>query len=250
MNDLIIGVHSIKACFENRSRIERTLYATGDALKEFSKKDLENVTVEKYHPSKFQVMAKKKVEDRGFRYQRIPSGCLLETTRFEFETFDKLYSEIRDKKIKKIIALDRVTDIHNAGAILRTASFYGVDALIIGAKMEKGFSPSLYRVASGSIEYLNIYQTNHLSRVISKLSELGVQTVGLSEHAENTLDESKVSAAHCLVLGTEETGLSNAVKRKVDKWVSLESQGHIKSLNVSVAAAVSMEKVFSINANS
>ena len=89
-----------------------------------------------------------------------------------------------------------------------------------------------------------------MSRIVSKLSELGVETVGLSEHAENTLGEHDEPAAHCLVLGTEETGLSNAVKRKVDRWVKLESQGHIKSLNVSVAAAVSMEKVFSFNANS
>ncbi|MAF76588.1 MAG: hypothetical protein CME60_00400, partial [Halobacteriovoraceae bacterium] len=46
----------------------------------------------------------------------------------------------------------------------------------------------------------------------------------------------------CLVMGAEDTGLSNATRRVLEKFVSLTPQGQIKSLNVSVAAALSMEK--------
>jgi 23S rRNA (guanosine2251-2'-O)-methyltransferase len=50
----------------------------------------------------------------------------------------------------------------------------------------------------------------------------------------------------CLLLGAEETGLSHAVARLVQKNLSLTSQGSIKSLNVSSAAAIAMEKCFGI----
>jgi 23S rRNA (guanosine2251-2'-O)-methyltransferase len=48
----------------------------------------------------------------------------------------------------------------------------------------------------------------------------------------------------CLVLGKEETGISNAVLRLIDHKLSLTPKGDIKSLNVSVAASIAMEKSF------
>ena len=63
---------------------------------------------------------------------------------------------------------------------------------------------------------------------------------------EMIICENKSKNKICLLLGAEETGLSHAVARLVQKNLSLTSQGSIKSLNVSSAAAIAMEKCFGI----
>ena len=49
----------------------------------------------------------------------------------------------------------------------------------------------------------------------------------------------------CLVLGSEEKGLSNATLRLLDRKVKFVAQGKIHSLNVSIASAIAMEHFFS-----
>jgi 23S rRNA (guanosine2251-2'-O)-methyltransferase len=80
------------------------------------------------------------------------------------------------------------------------------------------------------------------------MNDAGILTVGLSEHSTENLtqDELRQQKRICLLLGAEETGLSNAVARLVQKNMSLPSQGEIKSLNVASAGAIAMEKCFGL----
>jgi 23S rRNA (guanosine2251-2'-O)-methyltransferase len=89
---------------------------------------------------------------------------------------------------------------------------------------------------------------NSLSRAVGQLNDAGYLTVGLSEHSSENLTQTELRASKriCLLLGAEETGLSNAVSRLVQKNLSLPSQGQIKSLNVASAAAIAMEKCFGL----
>ena len=87
-----------------------------------------------------------------------------------------------------------------------------------------------------------------MPKFIRTLCDRGVSCIGLTEHADIRLgDVSKEDLENprvCLVFGSEDRGLSNAVLRVLPKKISLESRGMIKSLNVSVATAISMEKIF------
>ena len=86
-----------------------------------------------------------------------------------------------------------------------------------------------------------------LTKTISKLKEMGVLCLGLSEHATGELEDSLSHATDkglAIVLGREDVGISNAVLRLIDHHISLNSSGEIKSLNVSIAAAICMEKCF------
>ena len=90
-------------------------------------------------------------------------------------------------------------------------------------------------------------EISKLSRAISKLNELECLTIALSEHASDDLDQAidkNSGKAIVLVLGKEDTGISHAVMRVCQHKLSLESQGEIKSLNVSIASALAMQKCF------
>jgi 23S rRNA (guanosine2251-2'-O)-methyltransferase len=108
-----------------------------------------------------------------------------------------------------------------------------------------GMGPNFSRIASGATEHVQIVKCSSLPKILTKLIELNVEVIGLSEHATDTNLNIKDAKATCLVLGAEDEGMSNAVSRVVEKTIALKPLGRIKSLNVSVAAAVAMEKIFS-----
>jgi 23S rRNA (guanosine2251-2'-O)-methyltransferase len=141
-----------------------------------------------------------------------------------------------------------VTDVHNAAAIVRTASFYGVDYVVVPDKKSFGLTPSFFRIASGAAEYVPLVGVSKLTKTLTKLKDLGVNIIALSEHAKGDLNAENIresESSTCIVLGREDVGISNAVLRIIDNHISLDTMGDTQSLNVSIAAAVTMEKCFS-----
>lgn len=242
--EIIIGIHSIKAALENQSRTNLELILTEDAKKELIIPEGLNTTLVSSH--KLQEVAKKHFKDHDFEYNRVPSGAFLISEIQPERDMLELY-EIAAEGGRKILCLDQISDVHNGGAILRTASFYGIDAIVLPARKSFRYSPGYFRIASGAHEYLKIFHTQNLSKTLRKLKDNQSTVIGLSEHADEKFNPKEYlneNQSLVLVLGKEETGISNAVMRMIDHKLSLESQGSIKSLNVSVASAISLEKCF------
>lgn len=246
--ELIIGIHSIKAALSNPRRTNRQIFLTEEADTELLKMIPSTVEKNVYSSHKLQEIAKTYFKKLDLEYQRIPGGAFLISEELPEIDMNDFYEFVAEGS-KKILCLDQISDVHNGGAILRTAAFYGVDAVILPSKKSFRYTPGYFRIASGAHEYLKLVQVQNLSKTLRKLKDLQTTVIGLSEHAEVTLDVNNIkmnSNNIALVLGKEETGISNAVLRIVDHKLSLTSQGSIKSLNVSVASAVSLEKCFGI----
>jgi 23S rRNA (guanosine2251-2'-O)-methyltransferase len=223
------------------------LVATDEGLQELQKKHKiipknYNVKTDILSSHALQEQAKKLFAHLDLEFTRVPSGIYLQTSPLQTYTIQ----EFLKRPQARLIALDQITDVHNGAAILRTASFYGMDGVIVPSGKSFGLTPSFYRIASGAVESVPLIRVTSLSKVVGQLNESGYLTVGLSEHSSENLvpTDLRIEKKICLLLGAEETGLSNAVARLVQKNLSLQSQGEIKSLNVSNAAAIAMEKSF------
>jgi len=245
--DIVFGLHSIAEVIKNPSRGAIELFATEDSKKDLEKMHFkgrlpENVQVTLFTNHKLQEQVKLILKEQGYKEQRAPSNLFLLAEALENPDLGEFYRIVESKPNIRILALDQVTDIHNVAAILRSAAFYNLDFLLMGKKGSAGMPPGFYRIASGASEYVPIVNCSSLSRVISKLQEMDVKCIGFAEEASSSPDVG--SSKTCLVLGSEDTGLSHVVRRVLKDTVSLSSQGQIKSLNVSVAAAVAMEKFF------
>ncbi len=137
------------------------------------------------------------------------------------------------------IALDRVRNPYNIGAILRTAAFFGVDGVLLGALAPlPALPPDAVRVAEGGVEHLALTRTTDLADTLSRLRSRGVAVVG----AENDGGVDALGYAFArptvLVVGHERDGLSARVRAQCDALVAIRGSGTIDSLNVSVAASV------------
>lgn len=137
-----------------------------------------------------------------------------------------------------LLLLDGVQDPHNLGACLRTADAAGVDAAIVPRHGAAGLGPTVSKVAAGAAEHLPFARVANTGRVLDWLGDYGVLRVGTSETASAEVWTLDLSGPLVFVMGGEESGLSDGIRRRCDALARLPMAGRVASLNVSVATGI------------
>jgi len=141
------------------------------------------------------------------------------------------------------VLLDRVSDPHNVGAILRSAEVFGASAVVAPRHHSAPETGALAKAASGALERQPYLRVRNLAVAIGELREMGYLVIGLEGAAELTLDAAlarRPSGPLALVLGAEGPGLRARTRASVDHLVRIPVAGAFGSLNVSNAAAVAL----------
>lgn len=142
-----------------------------------------------------------------------------------------------------IVALDRVTDPHNVGAILRSAEVFGARAVIAPRHHSAPETGALAKTASGALERQPYLRVTNLSEAMEALKAMGFTLLGLHGSAETSLAQGLAATGTrpvALVLGAEGPGLREKTRETCDQLVRIPYAGEFGSLNVSNAAAVSL----------
>jgi 23S rRNA (guanosine2251-2'-O)-methyltransferase len=139
-----------------------------------------------------------------------------------------------------LLVLDGVTDPHNLGACLRTAEAAGVHAVIIPKDRSAGVDAVARKVAAGAAEFVPVAAVTNLARMLDLLKDKGVWVVGTDGEAPQTLYQADLARPLALVLGAEGSGMRRLTRERCDFLVRIPMAGQIESLNVSVAAGVSL----------
>lgn len=140
---------------------------------------------------------------------------------------------------RTIIALDRVRNSYNIGAILRSAAFFGVEAALLGAPApHPGLDPNAIRVAEGGVEEMVLSRTTDLADTLARLRARGMKVYGADgEGRHEALGFAFVQPA-ILVMGNEREGMSPRVRAQCDAIVAIRGTGRVESLNVAIAASI------------
>ena len=151
-------------------------------------------------------------------------------------------AELTDKLTRTrgtAIALDRVRNPYNIGAIVRSAAFFGIDAALLGAPApHPGLPPDAVRVAEGGAEHLAFSRTTDLADTLARLRARGISVVGAESEGAVNVFSYTFARPVVLILGHEREGLSERVKAQCDALVAIPGAGAVGSLNVSIAASV------------
>jgi len=143
-----------------------------------------------------------------------------------------------------VVLLDRVTDPHNVGAVMRSAEVFGARAVIAPARASAPETGALAKTASGALERQPYLRVKNLSDAMGKLQDMGYLLLGLDGQAPQTLDEGLAALEPGrpigLVLGAEGPGMRQKTRETCDALVSIAPAGEFGSLNVSNAAAVAL----------
>jgi 23S rRNA (guanosine2251-2'-O)-methyltransferase len=142
-----------------------------------------------------------------------------------------------------LILLDRITDVRNFGAVVRTAECAGIDAIIIPEKGSAPITADAMKTSAGALNYVPICREKDIKKTLKFLRESGVRVVACTEKTEKDLYDLNLTGPMVLVVGSEEDGVSDSILREADDLARIPLKGKIGSLNVSVAAALAMYEV-------
>jgi TrmH RNA methyltransferase len=155
-------------------------------------------------------------------------------------------SEIADALLRSggaAIALDRVRNPYNVGAVVRSAAFFGLEAVILGAPApHPGLAPTAVRVAEGGAEEVRLARTTDLADTLARVRARGVRVVGADAHATRDALAFDFERPLVVVVGNEREGLADRVRAQCDDLVVIRGSGRVESLNVAVAAGALMAR--------
>ena len=173
----------------------------------------------------------------------VHQGAALEVMPLDWGNVSEVCIGGGDERPARVMLLDRVTDPHNVGAILRSAEVFGARA-VIGTKHHSApETGALAKTASGALERQPYLRVVNLGRAIEELKKAGYFVIGLDGEAESVIEthlEELGTRPIALVLGAEGPGLREKTKELCDVLAKIEYAGSFGSLNVSNAAAVSL----------
>ena len=176
-------------------------------------------------------------EHRGLVLE-IPADAAGASAR-SFEEFLSLSKSSSGNVTGLVLALDGVTDVHNLGALVRSADLFCVDAVLIPGRRAAKDSEIVAKVSSGASAFVPLFEVTNLVRALGELKEAGFWVYGADMDGQPAT-EAKLTGAAALVLGSEGKGLSRLVRETCDVLVRIPSRGHIDSFNVSVAGGILM----------
>ena len=139
-----------------------------------------------------------------------------------------------------LIVLDGVEDPHNIGAVLRAADAAGCHGVIRQARRAAPLDGAAMKASAGAAAHVRVATVVNIARAVEELKEAGVWTVGLAGEATDPYYDVDLTVPTALVLGAEGTGLRRLVRERCDRLVSIPMHGSVSSLNVSVAAGVTL----------
>lgn len=231
----LFGIHAVRDALLNRARVRRRLIATQNAAGRLAEAiAAAGMVPEIAHARKFPA---------PLDPQSVHQGAALEALPLDWGTLEELCAPTHDDPTPVAILLDRVTDPHNVGAILRSAEVFGARAVIAPRHHSAPETGALAKSASGALERQPYLRVRNLADAMAKLAELGYLLIGLDGAAETMLEDALAAGrgrAVGLVLGAEGAGLRERTRAGCSSLVRINPAGPFGSLNVSNAAAVAL----------
>jgi len=228
----LFGLHAVRDALQNSAREKLRLMVTPNAQAKLEEAiNVAGITPEVVDPRKFRPPL-----DPGSVHQ----GAVLEAKPLNW---GRLEDVCIGDKAPRVLLLDRVTDPHNVGAILRTAEVLGASAVIGTRHHAAPETGALAKAASGALERQPYLRVRNLADAIRALQDMGYLVLGLDGEAAQTVEgalEGKRDRAVALVLGAEGPGLREKTRETADGLVRIDASGGFGSLNVSNAAAIAL----------
>jgi 23S rRNA (guanosine2251-2'-O)-methyltransferase len=189
--------------------------------------------------------------DRGVPVRRVAADVLdRESGRGVHQGVVAVVEDVREYTVEDlvrgadgpalIVVLDGIEDPHNLGAILRTVDGAGAHGVVVQSRRSAALGGAAAKASAGAVTHVRIAEVVNIARAVEELKEAGVWVVGLSGDGSTPYDAIDFTVPTAVVLGAEGSGLRRLVRERCDFLAVIPMHGHVGSLNVSVAAGVTL----------
>lgn len=229
----MFGLHAVAAALANPARRKHRLIVTPNAAAKLEAEiAASGLAPEVSDPRRFAA---------PLAPDSVHQGAALEVSPLDWPSLSELCAPRGEAP--RVLLLDRVSDPHNVGAILRTAEVLGARAVVAPARHSAPETGALAKAASGALERQPYLRVRNLATAMRSLREMGYLLVGLDGAADATLGGAlrpHRDAPIGLVLGAEGPGMRHLTAETCDLVARIPAASDFGSLNVSNAAAIAL----------
>ncbi|MDD3156575.1 23S rRNA (guanosine(2251)-2'-O)-methyltransferase RlmB [Anaeromusa sp.] len=233
MEDVIAGRNSVGEALKSGRPLNKLFIAKGErqgSLRELAgiAKD-KGILVQEVEPQRLAQLAP------GQRHQ----GVVAMASPVEYAEVEDILAAAEAKgEAPLLVVLDELEDPHNLGAVLRSVDAAGAHGVIIPKRRSCPLSTTVAKTSAGAVEYVPVARVSNLAQTLDKLKKAGIWVAGCDMDGTENYFEASLKGPLALVIGGEGRGLGRLVKEHCDFLVRIPMQGHVNSLNASVACSL------------
>jgi 23S rRNA (guanosine2251-2'-O)-methyltransferase len=214
-------------------------------------KEFDKVFVQRGAQGDLQNELKQALQARSIKPKVVPQEKLNRLTRknhqgvvaflspITFHDLEETITGVFEKgEVPLILILDHLTDVRNFGAIVRTAECAGVHGIVLPEQGAAAINGDAIKTSAGALMRLPICRVGHLKDAVFLLQQMGLQLVACTEKTSEEIYTPDYTKPTAVIMGNEETGISNSLIKVADHLARIPMLGEIGSLNVSVSAGV------------
>ena len=232
---LIAGKHAVTEALKNPIRKVMKVFLTEDSKK---KLNYENQNLDLLKNIKIFYKTKKELDRLCSKEQISHQGLIAEIEHIDDKNLKDYINHNENKKNITLIALEEVTDPRNIGSIIRCASAFNIDGLIVKERSFPAESKLLYKSASGCMEHINIFEVSNISSTLKYLKTKNFWICGFDKNGNKEFTDHDWEGNNVLLFGSEGYGLKYQTIKNSDFLLKININKKIESLNISNSAAV------------
>ena len=228
----IVGQHAVIEALKNPERKVLRIFLTEESKKNIHRKSpKKNLLAD----IKVYFKTKKELDKYSTKENLLHQGYVA-----EIEHFDKpiLKDFIKENKDITLVCLDGVTDPRNIGSLIRSASSFNIDGIIIKERNFPSESKLMYKAASGAMEYINIFEVSNVNSTLKNLKDRNFWVYGFDGTGEKNFTDIEWRGNNILLFGSEGSGMHHHTSKYADFLVRIDIDKKIDSLNISNSAAI------------
>ena len=223
----IVGKHPVIEALKNKRRKIIKIFLTEESKKTIHRESPNNNLL---RDKKIYYKTKKELDNYCRNENILHQGFVAEVEKLENIELKEFIKN--DKKIN-LVCLAGATDPRNIGSIIRSASAFNIDGMIVREKDYPETSKLMHKAASGSIEHLNIFNVSNINSTLKFLREKNFWIYGFDAAGDKKLTETKWDGNNVLVFGSEGYGMKKHTEKYLDFVVKIEinNQSGLVSIN-------------------
>ena len=228
----IVGQHAVIEALRNPKRKVLRIFLTEESKKNIHRKSPKKNLL---NDVKVYFKTKKELDKYCSKENLLHQGYVA-----EIEHFEKLILKdfIKEKKEITLVCLDGVTDPRNIGSLIRSASSFNIDGIIIKERNFPSESKLMFKASSGAMEYINIFEVSNINSTLKNLKDKNFWVYGFDGAGEKNFTDVKWKGNNILLFGSEGSGMHQHTSKYADFLVRIDINKKIESLNISNSASI------------
>ena len=243
---LIAGKHAVTEALKNPNRKVLKVFLTEDSKKTLNR---ENQSLNLLKNTRIFYKTKKELDRLCSKEQISHQGLIAEIEHLEELNLKSYISNVNNEKNITLVVLEEVTDPRNIGSIIRSAASFNIDGIIMKERIFPEESKLLYKSASGSVEYINLFKVANINTTLNYLKTKNFWVCGFSIDGKKDFTEHDWKGNNVLLFGSEGYGLKYQTSKNSDFLLKIGINKKIESLNISNSAAVVFHYINKIKKN-